>query len=88
MSEKHSQAYEFFGRDRDGNIEIDSSPCSSDGYKSTLIKHSATLLTKRMSEFEDDYPKRFPKYILREIQTHNERLRKIAIDISRIARDL
>lgn len=56
--------------------------------KAKLIKHSATLLRKQLSEFEEDYPKRFPKKVLRDIQEHNERLRLIAIDISSIARAL
>jgi hypothetical protein len=57
----------------------------SGGLKGRLIKHAASLLTERMSEFDDDYPKRFPKKVLREIERHNERLRLMAIDLRLIA---
>ena len=53
--------------------------------KSKLIKHAATLLTERMSDIDDDYPRRFPKWALREIEEHNERLRLIAIDLRSVA---
>lgn len=56
--------------------------------KHKLIKHAATLLRNRLSEFQEDYPKRFPKSVLREIQDHNEMLRIIAIDIAEIGRSL
>ena len=54
--------------------------------KTRLIKHAAVLLTRgRMSEFAEDYPKRFPKKVLREIANRNEDLREMAIDLRLIA---
>lgn len=55
------------------------------GYKERLIKHAATLLMKRLSDIDEDYPPRFPKHVLRDIEKHNERLRVIAIDLRSIA---
>ena len=58
------------------------------GHKVELVRHAATLLNERLSDFEEDYPKRFSKKVLREIQQHNELLRVLAVDIARIGRAL
>lgn len=50
-----------------------------------LIRHAATLLMQRLSDIDEDYPKRFPKHVLRDIEKHNELLRVIAIDLRSIA---
>ena len=67
-------------------------PMANVGYKdlpkSKLIKIAASLLVDRMSDFAEDYPRRFPKKVLKEIEKHNERLRLISIEISKLARTL
>ena len=58
---------------------------SKDLLKGQLINHAAALLVKRISDFAEDYPRKFPKWVLREIEEHNERLRLMAIDLRKIA---
>lgn len=53
--------------------------------RGVLIESATKLLTDKMSEFEDDYPDILPKRAIREIEHHNEKLRKIAIELRRVA---
>ena len=59
-------------------------PCSV-GLKGRLIKASASLLKKRMSDLDEDYPIRFSKRTLREIQKHNDHLGDVARELRAIA---
>ena len=64
-----------------------SKPVRTAGHKSKIINHAASLHRERykLSEHAEDYPKRFPNHVLREIQKHNERLRLVACDLRSIA---
>lgn len=62
-------------------------PCS-DLLKGRLIKAAASLATNRLSELDHDYPERFPKWVLREIEKHNDRLRLMTLEIRDIANSL
>ena len=55
------------------------------GSKGRLIKVAAALLTNRMSDCHEDYPKSVPKWVLRDIEKHNDFLRKMAIEIRSIS---
>ena len=53
--------------------------------KSELIKIAAGLLTSGLSVFREDYPQRFPVWMLRKISAENEKHRKMAIKLRQIA---
>ena len=55
-----------------------------DGLKGRLITAAASLSLHKLSEFDDDYPQRFPKRVLREIEKHNDHLRGIARELMAI----
>lgn len=46
-----------------------------------LTSVAASLLKARLSDIEDDYPKKFPKHVLSTIEKHNECLRKLACEL-------
>ena len=54
------------------------------GFRGRLIKVAASLSLHKLSEFDDDYPRRFPKRVLREIEKHNDHLRDIAKELMAI----
>jgi hypothetical protein len=58
-------------------------PCSA-GLKGRLITAAASLSLYKLSEFDDDYPQRFPKRVLREIEKHNDHLGGIARELMAI----
>jgi hypothetical protein len=58
-------------------------PCSA-GLKGRLITAAASLSLHKLSEFDDDYPQRFPKRVLREIEKHNDHLGDIARELMAI----
>ena len=72
----------------DASSGLDNKFASPAELKSRLIKAAASLLTNRMSDLEDDYPQRFPKYILKEIEKHNDKLASIASEIRKVANTL
>lgn len=58
-------------------------PCSA-GLKGRLITAAASLSLHKLSAFDDDYPQRFPKRVLREIEKHNDHLSDIARELMSI----
>lgn len=40
--------------------------------KGDIIKIAATLLDARLSEFQEDYKFKIPKYMVRKIEKHND----------------
>jgi hypothetical protein len=58
-------------------------PCNV-GLKGRLITAAASLSLHKLSEFDDDYPQRFPKRVLREIEKHNDHLGDIARELMSI----
>ena len=58
-------------------------PCSV-WLKGRLITAAASLSLHKLSEFDDDYPQRFPKRVLREIEKHNNHLSSIARELMAI----
>ena len=46
-----------------------------------LTRIAASLLKERLADFAEDYPKRFPKHVLRDIERHNERIRVLACEL-------
>ena len=51
-----------------------------------LTHIAANLLRARLSDIEDDYPKKFPKHVLRTIEKHNECIRRLACELIDIKR--
>lgn len=56
--------------------------------RTVLINQAAFLLMNKFSECADDYPKTFQKYILRDFEAHNEKLRCIAVRLRLLADEL
>ena len=71
--------------DQNKNETTGNKSAFSAGLDGRLIKAAASLLTKRMSDLDEDYPKRFSKYVLREIEKHNEHLTAISRELRAIA---
>jgi hypothetical protein len=63
---------------------VATSPACNAGLKGRLIAATASLSLHKLSEFDDDYPQRFPKRVLREIEKHNDHLRDIASELMSI----
>lgn len=54
--------------------------------KNNLIVYASKLVTTlQLSEFREDWPKTMPMAALAEIERHNEELKKLAIELRRIA---
>ena len=58
------------------------------GKRHELIKISAELLRGGLSTFREDYPQRFPVWLLRQIANENEKHRLMAIKLKQIADDI
>jgi hypothetical protein len=54
------------------------------GLKGRLITAAASLSLHKLSEFDDDYPRKFPKWVLRGIEKHNDHLGDIARELMSI----
>jgi hypothetical protein len=54
------------------------------GLKGRLITAAASLSLHKLSEFDDDYPGKFPKWVLRDIEKHNDHLGDIARELMSI----
>jgi len=52
--------------------------------KDSLIGIAAALITKSMSDIQDDYPKYIPKWLVRRIEKHNEFLKDCAVQLRKI----
>jgi hypothetical protein len=54
--------------------------------KNNLIVYAAKLVTTlQLSEFREDWPKTMPRAAMDEIERHNEELKKLAIELRRVA---
>ena len=67
-----------------GNSDTVADVLCNVGLKGRLIAAAASLSLHKLSEFDDDYPQRFPKRVLREIEKHNDHLGDIARELMAI----
>ena len=56
--------------------------------KYKLKNIAASLLVNQVSSFHEDYPRKFPRWVLRDIERQNERQRVIAIELIDLAKTL
>ncbi len=52
--------------------------------KPTILSIAAQLLTHQVSDNPEDYPKKFPKWVLNYIASHNEKQRNWAVQLRNI----
>lgn len=50
----------------------------------TILSIAAQLLTQQISDNPEDYPKKFPKWVLKYIEAHNRRQQDWAMELRSI----